>query len=67
MGLQAKHDFPDIDFSRSLMIGDSRSDMLFAERLGMQTVFITHGKNIPSDGATYICPSLADIPLHLNI
>jgi histidinol-phosphate phosphatase family protein len=35
MGLQAKRDFPDIDFSRSLMIGDSESDMLFAEKLGM--------------------------------
>ena len=67
MGLQAKHDFPDIDFSRSLMIGDSHSDMLFAKGLGMKTVFITHGKNIPSSPATYICPSLTDVPLYINI
>jgi histidinol phosphatase-like enzyme len=30
MALQAQRDFPDIDFSRSLMIGDSESDRQFA-------------------------------------
>ena len=45
MGLQAKRDFPDIDFSRSLMIGDSLSDMLFAEKLGMAYI---HTDNIKS-------------------
>ncbi|MCL3853402.1 HAD family hydrolase [Parabacteroides sp. GYB001] len=32
MALQAKQDFPDIDFSRSIMVGDSFSDMEFARR-----------------------------------
>lgn len=40
MALQAKEDFPDIDFSRSVMIGDSYTDMLFGKRSGMKTVFI---------------------------
>jgi histidinol-phosphate phosphatase family protein len=40
MGLKAKADFPEIDFSRSVMIGDSPSDMEFGERLGMITVMI---------------------------
>ena len=61
MGLQAKHDFPDIDFSHSLMIGDSMSDMLFAEKLGMKSIFITHGKTAAIGNATYACNSLADV------
>jgi histidinol-phosphate phosphatase family protein len=61
MGLQAQHDFPDIDFSRSLMIGDSSSDMLFAERLGMQTIFITNGKPAPKY-VEHVCDSLANVP-----
>ncbi len=33
-------DFPEIDFSQSWMVGDSRSDMQFGQRLGMRTVLI---------------------------
>ncbi|WP_142685141.1 D-glycero-alpha-D-manno-heptose-1,7-bisphosphate 7-phosphatase [Chitinophaga polysaccharea] len=40
MGLQAKQDFPDIDFSTSVMVGNTLSDMQFGKSLGMQTVFI---------------------------
>ena len=40
MGLLARRDFTDIHFSRSVMAGDSISDMRFGKRLGMQTVFI---------------------------
>ena len=47
MGLQAKRDFPDIDFSRSLMIGDNASDMLFAEKLGIPRIFIGDGNTVP--------------------
>ena len=41
MGLQAKEDFPAIDFKRSIMIGNSISDMEFGKRLAMHTVFLT--------------------------
>lgn len=41
MALQAKEDFPQIDFSKSLMIGDSMSDMEFGRRAGMKTVYIS--------------------------
>ncbi|MEO8861954.1 MAG: HAD-IIIA family hydrolase [Ginsengibacter sp.] len=34
MGLQAKLDFPDIDFSKSIMIGNTISDMKFGRNLG---------------------------------
>ena len=41
MGLQAQEDFPAIDFKRSVMIGNSISDMEFGKRLSMYTVFLT--------------------------
>lgn len=41
MALQAQNDFPEIDFSKSVMVGDSISDMEFGRKLGMYTVFIT--------------------------
>lgn len=40
MALAAKKDFPDIDFARSVMVGDSPSDMEFGRAAGMKTVFI---------------------------
>ena len=40
MGLRAKKDFLEIEFSKSVMIGDSISDMEFGKNLGMKTVFI---------------------------
>lgn len=41
MGLKAKVDFPDIDFERSIVVGNNISDMMFGRNLGMYTVFIT--------------------------
>lgn len=41
MGLQAQEDFPVIDFKKSVMIGNSFSDMEFGKRLSMYTVFLT--------------------------
>lgn len=40
MALQAKADFPEIDFSKAIMVGDSPSDIEMGHRLGMKTVFI---------------------------
>lgn len=38
MAQKAKADFPDIDFKNSIMIGDSKSDILFGKNLNMYTV-----------------------------
>ena len=62
MGLQAKRDFPDIDFNRSLMVGDSVSDMLFAEKLGMKGIFIDNGTPVPPNTKN-IFKSLSDVLL----
>ena len=48
MAKQARADFPDVDFSRSVMVGDAVTDMQFGERAGMYTVFIP--------GAAAACP-----------
>mgnify|MGYP006295222511 CR=1 FL=1 len=42
MARKAKIDFPDVDFQKSIMIGDSITDMQFGRNAGMLTIFITH-------------------------
>jgi histidinol-phosphate phosphatase family protein len=49
MALLAQKDFPDINFSKSIMVGDSMSDMEFGKKAGMKTVFILNGKPVPSN------------------
>ncbi len=57
MGLLAKKDFPVIDFQKSIMIGDSHSDIGFGKNLGMKTVFIETYDEV-SNEADYSCKSL---------
>jgi len=38
MALEAKNDFPEIEFSSSVMIGDTTSDMIFGKKVGMYTI-----------------------------
>jgi histidinol-phosphate phosphatase family protein len=40
MAIQVKQDFPEIDFSKSIMIGDSECDRLFAQNAGMKVILI---------------------------
>ncbi len=40
MALQAQKEFAGIKFKKSIMVGDTRNDMLFGKRLGMLTVLI---------------------------
>ena len=40
MALQAQKDFPEIDFAKSIMIGDTNSDIRFGKNLGMKTILI---------------------------
>jgi histidinol-phosphate phosphatase family protein len=57
MALKAKADFPQIDFSRSVMIGDSDSDIEFGKKLGMKTVFVA-GHNLQHAEADLTVSSL---------
>ena len=49
MAFQAKKDFPEIDFNKSLMIGDSASDIEFGKRLQMKTIFIGKSSDSSAD------------------
>jgi histidinol phosphatase-like enzyme len=51
MGLQALKDFPAIDLSKSMMIGNTLSDMKFGRNLGVEmNIFLpTTRKNVPFD------------------
>ena len=40
MAFFAKDDFPEIDLSKSIMVGDMNSDVEFGKNAGMKTVFI---------------------------
>ena len=68
MAQQAKKDFPSINFNRSVMIGDSESDMLFAEKTNMYSAFIKSGykdvKNKKVNASIYL-NSLSDFLTYL--
>jgi histidinol-phosphate phosphatase family protein len=44
MAMQAQAEFPAIDFSKSIMVGNTLGDMKFGKQLGMKTVFIPSTK-----------------------
>lgn len=48
MAHQAQMEFPEIDFSKSLMVGDSESDMEFGQQLGMTCAFIGNDERYDS-------------------
>ena len=55
MGIYAKKKFPNINFSKSLMVGDSASDIQFGQALGMKTVLM-QGKEEEADMLSTINP-----------
>jgi D-glycero-D-manno-heptose 1,7-bisphosphate phosphatase len=64
---QALRDFPEISAERSVMVGDSLSDIEFGRNLGIQTVWIRgnavnrkSGWEIASQTADHRCSSLAE-------
>jgi histidinol-phosphate phosphatase family protein len=64
MALQAKVDFPAIDFSKSLIIGNNLSDMKFGRNAGMQTVFLRTtqpGISLPETLADMETPTLSHL------
>ncbi len=45
MAYMAKKDYPDVDFKKSLLIGDSESDIEFGKNTGMKTILINNGNS----------------------
>jgi len=69
MGLEAKKHFPEIRFIKSIMIGDSRSDMIFGKRLGMKTVLVASEPLIPRENPLLVdmlIPNLATFATFLK-
>ncbi|MBC7949775.1 MAG: HAD-IIIA family hydrolase [Chitinophagaceae bacterium] len=63
MAYRAKADFPEIDLSKSVIVGNNVSDMRFGRNAGMHTVFVsTTTKNIhlPHPDIDLLFESLAD-------
>jgi histidinol-phosphate phosphatase family protein len=70
MGHQAKEDFPEIDFRKSVMVGNSRGDIEFGRTLGMITVFIDDKGRLPGErsayGSDFLCASLYELSVRLQ-
>lgn len=64
MALKAKLDFPEIDFTKSVMIGDSVSDIEFGKIVGMITIFI--GCQSVTQNSDYVFKSLFDFTTKLQ-
>ncbi len=65
MALKAKEMFPEIDFKKSIVIGDSLSDMEFAINIGGIGIFISDSDNI-LHGFDFMCfKSLKEVALFL--
>ncbi|NLO70046.1 MAG: HAD family hydrolase [Porphyromonadaceae bacterium] len=58
MGIQALRDFPGIEVSHSVMVGDTESDMEFGRRLGLKTIFLTNGNQDKIPKADFIFNNL---------
>jgi histidinol-phosphate phosphatase family protein len=68
MALKARRQFPEIRFKKSIMAGDSLSDMIFGKRLGMVTVFISGEAAIPLQHPSLVdvhCPDLWEMASQL--
>jgi D-glycero-D-manno-heptose 1,7-bisphosphate phosphatase len=64
MALKAREEFPEVDFQRSVMVGNTMSDMKFGKSLGMLTIFIPSAKpmpDLPDPLIDLVFPDLAGI------
>jgi histidinol phosphatase-like enzyme len=67
MALRAKKDFHDIDFKKSIMVGNSPSDMKFGKNAGMTTVLISRAKSRSrSKNADYMFSTIGRFCLFLR-
>ncbi len=69
MALLAKEDFPEIDFNKSIMVGNNLSDMYFGRNAGMKTVFVqtTHPElPLPHPAIDLACKDLLNFAILLK-
>ena len=70
MAIEAQKDYPEINFTKSLMVGDSDSDIAFGNNLGMKTILVGNKKDnsflLPNSIPDSKLDSLADVVLFLE-
>lgn len=69
MGWKAKSDFPDIDFSKAVMIGNTMGDMQFGKNIGAYTIFISTNRippELPDAATDAVYPSLIKVAEELR-
>lgn len=63
MAFEAKKEFPEIEFNKSIMVGNKPSDMQFGRNAGMYTVYLTTthpNQDFPHPDIDLIFPTLMD-------
>ena len=65
MALQAKEDFPSIDFTKSIMVGDSMTDMMFGKNIGAFNIYISKEKTSINESSIQIIIDSLDSLCHL--
>jgi histidinol phosphatase-like enzyme len=64
MALEAQQIYTSIDFSKSIMVGDTNTDIQFGQRLGMYTICI-ESQEIVKETPDFSLSKLADLSLYL--
>lgn len=70
MAKQAKKDFPEIDYNKSIIVGDSVTDMQFGKAIGMFTVYVGDTEKLSPTDQQYIdyyCDSLRDFANEISV
>lgn len=62
MGIMARRDYPEIDFKKSLLVGDSASDIDFGFRLGMKTCYVGSTEKQMSPSPDMYINALYELP-----
>ena len=65
MAYSAKEDFPKIDFKKSVMVGDSPTDMEFGKKLGMTTVLVADLYSRADNNTDFVVKSLREFAQNL--
>jgi histidinol-phosphate phosphatase family protein len=66
---KAKIDFPEIEFEKSVMVGDSISDMQFGKNAGMVTIYITSDEILieeHKEWIDFVFPDLISVAKAIN-
>jgi histidinol phosphatase-like enzyme len=65
MGIEAQNQFPIIDFKKSIMIGDTNSDIQFGKRLGMKTILYKSSEKI-TENIDLVINDFKDLTIRLK-